>query len=332
MVHPYLAEPVSLPFPLSTVVMAQRHFGRGIALDVVPLSIGAQHYQSLVITLTQPRLLISPQALEPLCLPPDLDLDREVILFGQAPIWLYSRLVTLCRAAPWIACYNVQMKQCVVIHSRVSDVAVGDGFTPNWHQTPAPAILIGGPPDSGKSVFSYALRQRLIAQHPTQQVFLHRANWDGEGNWAYETQNSKRVDQLVQRNERRIHEAEETQSLIPEYFRYHARAVANVRSLTDLTLVDVGGCPQPEKHPLLQQCTHYIIISRSPDEIETWHQFCQPHLQPIVVIHSVLDSHIEILSTKPVLEIVAGPWIEGQPAIVPDCLVEAIESTLEIFP
>ncbi|NEQ95973.1 MAG: CRISPR-associated protein Csx3 [Cyanothece sp. SIO2G6] len=315
----------------STAAMAQRHSERRIALDVISLSIGTQHHQTLVITLTQPRLLISPQALKLLHLPADLDLSREVILFGQAPIWLYGRLVNLCRAAPWIACYNVQMKQCVVIHSRVSTVAVGEGLTPDWHQAPCPAILIGGPPDSGKSVFAYALRRQLIEQHPTQQVFLHRANWDGEGNWAYETPNLEQVDQLVQRNERRMHESEETQSLIPDYFRYHARAVENVRSLTDIALVDVGGCPQPEKEPLLQQCTHYIIISRSPDEVGIWHQFCQPHLKPIAVIYSVLEAKVEVLSTRPVLEIIAGPWVEEQPAVVPDCVVEAIATALLTF-
>ena len=300
-----------------------------IALDVITLPTSHGLCQTLAITLTQPQSLISPQTLSTLELPVDLDLNREVILFGQAPTWLYSRLVNLCQAVPWIACYNMPMKQCVVIHSRVATPTVGEALTLIWNQVPCPAILIGGPPNSGKSVFSHALRQRLLQQNPAQQLFLHRANWDGEGNWTYETPHRPLSNTLVQRHEYRIHQTVETQALIPGYFQYHARAVKNVRSLTNLALVDVGGRPQPEKEPLLEQCTHYIIISRSPEDIETWHQFCQPYLQPIAVIHSVLHPHLQIIATEPVLEIIAGPWGEEQPAIVPECIVEAIATATQ---
>ncbi|NEP45888.1 MAG: hypothetical protein F6K35_44460 [Okeania sp. SIO2H7] len=100
--------------------------------------------------------------------------------------------------------------------------------------------------------------------------------------------------------------------------------VKRMRSLTDLLLVDVGGKPQPEKEPLLEQCSHYIIISRTANAVEKWHQFCQPHLTPIAVIHSILEPKLTILNTEPFLEIIAGPWIDKQSAIIPLCLIDAL--------
>ena len=79
---------------------------------------------------------------------------------------------------------------------------------------------------------------------------------------------------------------------------------------------------------LVKQCTHYIIISRLPEAVEAWHELCQPHLQPLAIIHSVRDQKCEILRTEPVLELVAGPWQEGEMLSVPECLLQAIGQRL----
>ena len=47
-----------------------------------------------------------------------------------------------------------------------------------------PALMIAGPPDSGKSVFSHALFQALLTDNP--DIYLQRAHWDGEGNYLLE--------------------------------------------------------------------------------------------------------------------------------------------------
>jgi len=295
-----------------------------IQLEVTTLVSAQGDLQTLAITLSQPKQLIRASDIASLTLPPQLDLSREVVLFGQAPTWLYGRLVHLCHKAPWIACYNAPARQSIVVHSRVAQPTVGDAISVQLNRQPCPAILIGGPPNSGKSVFSNALRKALLQSSPNRRLFLYRASWDGEGNWAYESPDDELVDRLVQRNEYRIHEHPETRPLIPDFFKYHARAVENLRSLTDIVLVDVGGMPQPEKQPLLEQCTHYIIISRLASAIEVWHQFCQPLLNPVGVIHSVLERRVEVLKAQPFLEMVAGPWVEGDSAQVSESMVNAV--------
>lgn len=295
-----------------------------IQLDVISLTDGQHRYQTLAITLTHPQDPINPVDIARVQLPTRLDLDQGVILFGKGPAWLYGRLNALCKTAPWIAVYDIRFNLCIVTHSRLSTIAIGDSLTPIFNQTPCPAILIGGPPNSGKSVLSYTLEQQLICHTPERRLFLHRANWDGEGNWTYEMSDPARAKQLVRDGERRIHEDPKTRSLIPSYFQDHADKVKRMRSLTDLLLVDVGGKPQPEKKPLLEQCTHYIIISRTPEDVEEWHQFCQPHLKPIAVIHSVLDPTLTILNTEPLLEIIAGPWLNKRSASIPPCLIDAL--------
>lgn len=294
-----------------------------IQLEVTRLSVGESAYQTLSISLTKPQILIPPVAIAPITLPAELDLSREVVLFGQAPIWLYARLVRLCEAAPWIGCYAARDQQIVVVQSRVMAPAIGDAMLVRLNQNPCPAILIGGPPNSGKSVFSNALRKAL-QQQPQLRVFLHRASWDGEGNWTYETGNSGLVDSLVRENEFRIHEDPETAKLIPGYFQQQARTVQNLRRLTDCLLVDVGGLPQAEKLPLVEQCSHYIVISRLPDEVAKWHGLCRPHLEPLAVIHSVLEATQEIVEEEPFVEVVAGPWLVGRESEMPECVVERV--------
>ena len=47
-----------------------------------------------------------------------------------------------------------------------------------------PAVMIGGPPHSGKSVLAYSLSQALRARQVAHYVL--RAFPDGEGDWANE--------------------------------------------------------------------------------------------------------------------------------------------------
>lgn len=284
-------------------------------------NLGQRQYQTLSITQTLPWQSILPAQLATLTLPESLDLSREIVLYGSLPNWLYGRLIDLCHPAPWVGCYNGPAGGIVVIYSRVSTPTVGDLIPIQQNQSPCPAILIGGPPNSGKSVFSNALRVALMKALPNRKTYLHRASWDGEGNWAYEA-DTPMVKQFIQHNEFRIHENAETAKLIPSYYQHHAKVVKNLRLLSDCVLIDVGGMPQAEKQPLLEQCTHYIIISRLPEEIEKWHEFCAPSLQPLAVIHSVLEPVQTTLQHTPFLKMVAGPWLNRAAASLPACVLE----------
>jgi CRISPR-associated protein Csx3 len=294
-----------------------------IQLEVTELRTLEGNFQTLAINLLKPGELIEPKVLAELELPSELDLSREVILFGQAPIWLYSYLVNHCHEAPWVGCYDARKKLAVVVQSRVSEKAAGDELLASPNPTLCPAIFIGGPPDSGKSVLSNALRLSLM-QKLQRRVFLHRANWDGDGNWKHESSNRELVKKLALENENRLHEHPQVAELLPKYFKDQAQAVTNLRGLVDLVLVDVGGKVQPEKAPLVSSCTHYIIISKDCEEIAQWHNFCQPALKPLAVIHSVLEQREEILQTQPVLEMVAGSWQEGETFSVPEVLLQEV--------
>ena len=298
-----------------------------IQLEVNSLSVGETTCQTLYITLTKPQSLITPDSIAPLPLPTTLDLSKEVVISGQAPLWLQVRLMWRCREAPWVGCHAARDNQIVVIHSQVASPAVGDSLQIRLNRRPCPAILIGGPPNSGKSVFSNALRQALLNQG--QRVFLHRASWDGEGNWTYEVEKPQLVDSLVRHNEFRIHEDPRTAKQIPKFFERQADTVANLRQLTDCLLVDVGGLPQLEKLPLVAQCSHYVVISRLPDEVEKWHKLCGSQLDPLAVIHSVLETTQRMLKDSPVLEIEAGPWLVEQEPVMPKIVLEAILQILQ---
>ena len=292
-----------------------------VQLEVTELRTLEGNYQTLAINLLKPGELIEPKVLAELELPPELDLHREVILFGQAPIWLYSYLVNRCHEAPWVGCYDARKKLVVVVQSRVSEKAAGDELLASPNRTLCPAIFIGGPPDSGKSVLSNALRLSLM-QKLQKRVFLHRANWDGDGNWKHESSNRELVKKLALENENRLHE--KAKVLLPKYFIDQAQAVRNLRELVDLVLVDVGGLVQSEKAPLVPSCTHYIIVSKDCEAIAQWHDFCRPTLKPLAVIHSVLEQREEILQTQPVLEMVAGSWQEGETFSVPEVLLQEV--------
>jgi CRISPR-associated protein Csx3 len=301
-----------------------------VTLAVTALPTPQGRVQTLAITLTEPQRLIQPQHLAQLTLPPDLDLTRAVVLYGRGPTWLYGYLIHQCDQVPWLGCYDARSQSVVVIHSRHPDQAIGTAIPVTHNRTPCPAILIGGPPNSGKSVLSNALRLSLSANLRDVTLFLHRASWDGEGNWTHETSQPEFSEALVQAHEYRIHENPETVTLIPDFFRYHAAAVKHLRQVVDCLIVDVGGLPQPEKLPLLQQCSHYIVISRLPEAVESWHRFCQPHLTPLAVIHSCLSPRQAIHQTAPWLEMTAGPWHIGTTTAVPPPLLQQVLSQIPI--
>lgn len=281
-------------------------------------------YQVLAVAPYPASEFIRPAEIAELILPTHLDLSQPVILYGQVPIWVYGRLVDLCQQAPWIGCFSAPVAEAVVIHSRVSTVAVGDVLPVPLLQPRAPAVLVGGPPDSGKSVFSRALLQSLQHHCPEQRMFLHRANWDGEGNWSHDTASRELVKRLVRQHERRIHEGGDAKARMAAFFDYHIQAVANLRQVVDLVIVDVGGKPQTEKEPLVEQCTHAVIISREPGLVPEWREFCEPRLDLQVIVHSVLESCCEVVRPGPVLEMRVGPWRRGDNRRVPNEIVAAI--------
>jgi len=270
-------------------------------------------YQCLEIGISG---ILKPDILSELELPKNLDLNQGIVLWGAAPVWLYAYLVKRCQSVPWIGCYNLELGGFVVVASRCTHMVVGEVFE-LINKSQCSAILIGGPPNSGKSVLSHALDYTLNQQLPDKNIHLHRAQWDGEGSWYAQMKNRSLADGLNKRSR-----AKETE----RFFFYHADAVSKIRQGMELVLVDFGGKPKLDDLVLLHRCTHYIIISKEPKLIPQWHDFCrrQGRLQPLAVIHSVLEKRLEIRQTEPFLEIIAGPWQRGQISRVPEVLLQEV--------
>lgn len=281
--------------------------------------------QTLVVNLLRK---LQPQEMKEVILPPELDLQREVIIFGWGSVWLYGRLVDLCQAAPWVATYDLRSGKSIVVASRVAEVSPGDAVVIRQSAIPGPAILIGGPPSSGKSVLSHGLNRRLRALRPELKTHLFRANWDGEGNHTYETPNRDLAERLRKENNPKLQKQPDSPARIARFFLKKGEELPNVRRIIDLTLVDVGGKTDPDRLSVVQQCTHYIVISRTPEEVAGWHELCEPYLKPLAVIHSVQEQRLEVLRREPFLEAVAGPWARGEACEVPGVVLERVLEVL----
>jgi len=221
----------------------------------------------------------------------------------------------------WVACYDPRISGGVVVATHSNQATIGQIIIESTVSEVqlCPALMIAGPPNSGKSVLSHTLFQTLLQEN--SYVYLQRANWDGEGNWTLELGDEEQAETMKVANRG---------TLTEEFFPYHAQSILELRRHKSLVLVDIGGMVQPEKHPILEACSHYLIISSKLDEIDKWHEFCRDrgNLSPIAVIHSTLETCEEINQLQPYLEMNCGAWLMGKPRSVPDELLKRVRSLL----
>ncbi len=259
-------------------------------------------FQVIEIKLTRPDRLVFPEDLAQLQLPAGIDARLGVVLTGRAPIWLYGWLVHECHFTRWVACYDPRLG-AVVVSSHSPEVQVGEVLPVaaqrlhDWRQEGqdfplAAAVMVVGPPDSGKSRLAHALFQALLPEHP--DIYLQRAHWDGEGNWTLDLP-LEQAKALKQQYRGR---------LTPEFFGYHAQAILALRRQKSLVIVDVGGKVDPHKQPLLEACTHYVLVSRDPAAIPLWQEFCRDrrNLHCLAILHTSPESHPPVFRDPPQLE------------------------------
>jgi CRISPR-associated protein Csx3 len=126
-----------------------------------------------------------------------------------------------------------------------------------------PAVLIGGPPRTRKSVLGYSLS---LALHERRRVehYLYRACPDGEGNCFQEG-----PEDVVGRI-RMVTKG----AWSPEY-------VERVRRDLDHRpfpwLVDVGGKPEAQDVPIFRACTHAILLTNSEESYQEWSDLIAQH-------------------------------------------------------
>lgn len=248
-----------------------------------------------------------------------IDTDYGVIINGKAPIWLHLAINCQLAGVPLISNYEPRCRGSIVTRCADPDFTPGRILTleppENSDRSPlAPAIAIVGPPDSGKSVFSHQLQNTLIDQG--KQVFLQRAHWDGEGNFIHE---------LPDGCDPETFKAEHKRGLSDRFFGYQAKATRTLRHDRDIVLVDIGGMIQPEKQPLLDACTHYIVLSSDRDKTNDWHDACQTAgLEPIAELSTVLDAIENCHHRDPYLCYTSGAWETGQAPPIPQELLQRL--------
>ncbi|MDH6055980.1 CRISPR-associated ring nuclease Crn3/Csx3 [Umezakia ovalisporum] len=283
-------------------------------------------YQFLLISLTKSDRVIKPTDLRNLEFPSGIDISGGVVISGRAPIWLYAYLTHELHPNAWVACYDPRLSGAVVVATHAHFFRIGDVIPiepPNGRQRElCPALMVVGPPDSGKSVLSHALFQALLAENP--DIYLQRAHWDGEGNYLLEldADTSEKDIEAFKHRDRGV--------LTEEFFLYHSQGILKLRRQKSLVIVDVGGMVQPEKLPILEACSHYLIISSKAEAIDSWHEFCgdRGNLKPIAVINSVLSTTEIIHQQQPYLEMTVGPWIRGKAPTVPQVLLRRVRGLI----
>lgn len=148
-----------------------------------------------------------------------------------------------------------------------------------------PAIIIGGPPHSGKSVLTYLLTQQLRAWNVEHYVL--RACPDGEGDWSQQAPPA-------------------TVQLLRYKGAFDATFVDRV--CHDLSrrhlplLVDVGGKPTPDQERIFDACTHAILLAPDDSGLAYWREKAERHGLAIVAeLHSTRAGEDVITSLHPVL-------------------------------
>jgi CRISPR-associated protein Csx3 len=284
-------------------------------------SVNGLAYQQLEIEILTPDRVINPADLIGLELPSGVDTSGGVLISGRAPIWVYAYFVNELHPTKWVACYDPRISGGVVVATHSNQVTIGQIITESQSSEVqlCPALMIVGPPNSGKSVLSHALFQTLLQEN--SQVYLQRANWDGEGNWTIE---------LGDEGQAEIMKVSNKGELTQGFFPYHAQAILELRRQKSLVIVDIGGMVQPEKQPILEACSHYLIVSSKLDEVIKWHEFCRDrvNLSTVAVIHSTLETCEEVNQSQPYLEMTCGAWLMGHSRAVPDELLKRVRSLL----
>lgn len=138
-----------------------------------------------------------------------------------------------------------------------------------------PAIVVAGPPHSGKSVLNFLLTARLKALGVPH--YLLRAVPDGEGNW------------FLQGPQDRVWEMRINHKTgYSEAFVRHMLRVLQRRTLP--LLVDIGGKPSGTQLKLLDSCTHCILLYKTAQEKTEWQTLLRTmNLLPIALLRSDLE-------------------------------------------
>jgi CRISPR-associated protein Csx3 len=179
-----------------------------------------------------------------------------------------------------------------------------------------PAVVIGGPPDVGKSVLTYNLSQRL--RERGAQHYVLRAAPDGQGDWTSQADQSLVRTILVPKK------------WTPAFVEGVCRDLAR-RHLP--LIVDAGGRPADWQEAIFDQCTHAVLLTaaKQTQGDEATHRFwldlfTRHNLLLLADLRSDLNGASRVTARHPLLKGVIAGLEHGQPAGGPtfEALVERI--------
>ncbi len=173
-----------------------------------------------------------------------------------------------------------------------------------------PAIVIGGPPHSGKSVLAYSLSQAL--RQCKVQHYVLRAYPDGEGDWA----NQAKQELVRAIRIKGVGSPEWVQRICRDIDRRHLPLI-----------VDPGGKPTAWQEAIFDYCTHSILLWPDAASREVWRSMFYRHsLTAIADLQSDLRGVNAIADASTILQGTLAGLERGQMASGPafDALVERI--------
>ena len=131
-----------------------------------------------------------------------------------------------------------------------------------------PAVVIGGPPHSGKSVLDLWSHAGLTyARHRSLRAACLYS--DGEGDWANEADQTFWCSASVSKGPR--HAPMDRSDLSPDIARRHLPLI-----------VDVGGKPTPDQERVFDVCTHAILLTPTVETQNEWQARVAEHGMPLL--------------------------------------------------
>ncbi len=186
-----------------------------------------------------------------------------------------------------------------------------------WYN-PLPAVAIGGPPHSGKSVLAYSLTRALRARS-VPHYLLRAYPPDGEGDWFHEGE------QDLVRHLR-------VKGAVSDRWLGLLRQDIARRHLP--LIVDMGGLPTREQESILDECTHGILLTPSDEARREWaDRFAAHGLVLLADLRSDLRGENRLDAVEPVVRGVLAGLERGSVARGPafDALVERLEALFRPF-
>lgn len=133
------------------------------------------------------------------------------------------------------------------------------------------AVLVGGPPHSGKSVLTYSLTQALRRRQVSHYVL--RACPDGEGDWSMESP----PDTVRLLRNKGLFTDQWVDQICRDLQQRHLPL-----------LVDVGGRPTANQQQIFGCCTHAVLLAADPAGLQEWRDMMKE--QGVAVVAELIST------------------------------------------